>query len=215
MHFLAYVLVPAETTCTHSQVSSILERYSESLEVEDYENSCGCSGYQAKIDARRQTEEELSTTFQEIRARYKEYDKVPKWAEWPPLKEFHDLTLEYERKHPLYNQPDENCEDCEGSGVIRSTYNPEAKWDWWSIGGRWNGLLIGNRDELSNIIENNMLPVRDLLTRDIDELIPYAIVTPDRWRDRENKSDEEWRQEAKEILEAHEEYMAVACDLHI
>lgn len=24
---------------------------------------------------------------------------------------------------------------------IMSTYNPESKWDWWTLGGRWHGLL--------------------------------------------------------------------------
>ncbi len=26
-------------------------------------------------------------------------------------------------------------------GNIYSTYNPNAKWDWWSEGGRWGGML--------------------------------------------------------------------------
>ena len=30
---------------------------------------------------------------------------------------------------------------CAGTGIIRVTYNPEAKWDYWVIGGRWNGWL--------------------------------------------------------------------------
>ena len=30
---------------------------------------------------------------------------------------------------------------CAGTGSVTSTSNPNAKWDWWCIGGRWNGWL--------------------------------------------------------------------------
>ena len=25
---------------------------------------------------------------------------------------------------------------------VLTTYNPQSKWDWYEIGGRWSGLLI-------------------------------------------------------------------------
>lgn len=28
----------------------------------------------------------------------------------------------------------------------KSTYNPESKWDWWVIGGRWRGAYLPKRD---------------------------------------------------------------------
>ncbi len=31
---------------------------------------------------------------------------------------------------------------CMGTGITTSTYNPESKWDWWVIGGRWAGFFI-------------------------------------------------------------------------
>ena len=33
------------------------------------------------------------------------------------------------------------AEDIMPDGSIKSTYNPDSKWDWWEIGGRWAGLL--------------------------------------------------------------------------
>ena len=27
------------------------------------------------------------------------------------------------------------------AGNELSTYNPDSKWDWWTLGGRWSGLL--------------------------------------------------------------------------
>ena len=35
-----------------------------------------------------------------------------------------------------------DCEDCNGSGTSVTTYNPESKWDWYQVGGRWEGELV-------------------------------------------------------------------------
>lgn len=48
---------------------------------------------------------------------------------------------EIESNHPLINTPDPNCESCCGTGLHFSTANPEGRWDWFSVGGRWTGLL--------------------------------------------------------------------------
>ncbi len=37
------------------------------------------------------------------------------------------------------------CPSCHGKGTYPSTYNPDSKWDWWVVGGRWNGQLRGLR----------------------------------------------------------------------
>ena len=71
----------------------------------------------------------------------------------------------YFDEHPMKDSPDPTCgfysgerqswwpEDakegdrysdesgCGGTGTYRSTYNPNAQWDWWVVGGRWNGWL--------------------------------------------------------------------------
>lgn len=31
-------------------------------------------------------------------------------------------------------------EDIGADGEVYSTYNPDSKWDWWTIGGRWGGM---------------------------------------------------------------------------
>ena len=30
----------------------------------------------------------------------------------------------------------------DADGNITSTYNPESRWDWWVVGGRWSGGLV-------------------------------------------------------------------------
>lgn len=38
-----------------------------------------------------------------------------------------------------------------------STYNPDSKWDWYEVGGRWSGLLISKADGK----EYNSLQIKD------------------------------------------------------
>lgn len=63
------------------------------------------------------------------------------------------------------------------------TDNPHAKWDWFEIGGRWNGYLKGrvprSSDTESAVIENNSAPVSSLLrNQKLASRLPAAIVTP-------------------------------------
>lgn len=45
--------------------------------------------------------------------------------------------------------PDPECDECRGSGEYETTCNPEGYWDWWVIGGRWNGTLLGDEYKIS------------------------------------------------------------------
>lgn len=49
--------------------------------------------------------------------------------------------------HPKKESPDPDCDECNGTGVEKSTYNPKSKWDWWVVGGRWTGFLSGTDPE--------------------------------------------------------------------
>ena len=41
-------------------------------------------------------------------------------------------------------------------GNLLTTYNPDSKWDWYSIGGRWSGFLpLKEKDEEGNPLESN------------------------------------------------------------
>lgn len=46
---------------------------------------------------------------------------------------------------------------------LLTTYNPNSKWDWYSIGGRWDGFLVlKERDENGNIIETNQAKFNEI-----------------------------------------------------
>jgi hypothetical protein len=62
-----------------------------------------------------------------------------------------------------------------------STYNPDSKWDWYSIGGRWDGW-INDKETSSESIADNTATTEHAIAR---EKIPHAIVTPDgEWLER-------------------------------
>lgn len=46
----------------------------------------------------------------------------------------------------LWGRRYEDGSGCGGTGVYTSTRNPLSKWDWWVIGGRWQGELDANYD---------------------------------------------------------------------
>ena len=50
------------------------------------------------------------------------------------------------REHPMYNKPSPDCDECEGTGTVKTTRNPDGRWDWYQIGGRWNGYLAPEYD---------------------------------------------------------------------
>ena len=63
-----------------------------------------------------------------------------------------------------------------GTGLVkkdglyaRLTYNPNGKWDWYEIGGRWDGML-----------SNNTALARSLLRSPrLEKLLPHDYLTPD------------------------------------
>ena len=38
-------------------------------------------------------------------------------------------------------KPDPKCIECKGTGQHKTNYNPRSKWDWWVIGGRFDGKV--------------------------------------------------------------------------
>lgn len=100
-----------------------------------------------------------------------------------------------------------------------ATTNPEGKWDWYEIGGRWNGYFHGR-----NVIKaKSLLKSPDLKVRRL-----YSIVSPDgEWHEVEKlintgffkfdtvkKSDSRWLIELKQVLSRFPEHRVVCVDMH-
>lgn len=106
-----------------------------------------------------------------------------------------------------------------------STYNPQSKWDWYLLGGRWSGKIIKlKKGATSGIIGERSWcsttnGVDAALKKDIDfeamdkepeYWVPYAVVKDSKWLGRgdmgwwgistNNAPLEEWTQKVRELI---------------
>jgi hypothetical protein len=120
-----------------------LAPFSENLKVEEYEEDCSCA-----TDSMHEKKYEI--LFNEFGGDFNEkfrepYHKMPSaeapnWEEY--IKPYVDRENQLEKELIEYKKPDPNCEDCEGTGKVMSTYNTNSKWDWHQLGGRWTGFFL-------------------------------------------------------------------------
>jgi len=236
-HFFVAVLT---RTGSLEEVELLLAPYDENISVPEYEEDCFCVGRAARDEARKAAEAEIGT-LESLGASFRDAhgDKPSMWAFsdeaqllWQKrLAQFNAAEEKAFQQHPLRHAPDSSCEECRGTGKRTSTYNPRSRWDWWVVGGRWNGEIAGNPhddgdggfnygDEFHRI-ENNQIPVPEVLARD---MLPFAIVTPDgEWHEKGEmmwfgmvaNMREDWPQRARDLLERHLDCIAVGVDCHI
>lgn len=71
---------------------------------------------------------------------------------------------------------------------LLSTYNPDSKWDWYSIGGRWSGFLCTKeKDDEGNPIRVNQAQFKDIDWDYMFEnhITPFNYVTEEgMWREK-------------------------------
>ena len=101
-----------------------------------------------------------------------------------------------------------------------STYNPKSKWDWYVIGGRWDGWING-RETDCEAVPDNQATIEKVMERGI---IPHAIITPDgEWHERGRlglcaillTENENWDTQARKTLASYPGYHLVILDAHI
>lgn len=121
-----------------------------------------------------------------------------------------------------------SCSECDGSGVRLSTSNPLGRWDWYAIGGRWDGWIFGperestsgdgsggfNFDHAHRMPENNARPVRNIPLDEVDGM-PFAVVTPDmQWHGADGVAPGDWPSRVRELAGRYPDHIAVAVDCH-
>lgn len=109
---------------------------------------------------------------------------------------------------------------------LLSTYNPESKWDWYSVGGRWDGFLH-YKDSDPGFAETNEAYLHEL---DMDYLLehtPFCFVTVDgEWREKgemgwwgsvsNEKPEDSWKQQFVDYVKSLDENCLVTVvDFHI
>ena len=106
------------------------------------------------------------------------------------------------------------------NGNIYSTYNPNSKWDWYTIGGRWTGGLVTKEGR-----ETNSDYISEIDWNKTD--IPFAFITPNGiWHERgemgwwaivtNEKEQDGWEAEFKKAIEKLDnDVLVTLVDCHI
>lgn len=153
-HFSVAVITKGEPT--YEQIDSMLAPYSENISVAPYISETK----EQYLEQKRKSLEDYKN------GTYAEYIKCPAAYEAKCSNEAHieylknfmnvynstDEELLTERDANYLHEGDKDLSVDEPyldkNGNLISTYNPKSKWDWWTIGGRWQGLLnLTNDDE--------------------------------------------------------------------
>lgn len=115
-------------------------------------------------------------------------------------------------------------------GNLLSRYNPDSKWDWYSIGGRWSGFLCTKeRDDEGNPIRVNQAQFKDIDWDYMIEnnIIPFNYVTEDgEWREKgemgwwgmttNEMEQDDWSGNFKNYLKlVEDDCLVTAIDFHI
>jgi len=255
-HFLVAAIVK-DTENIDEVLEKMMASYSENLAVEPYQEECWCVGNFAKkeifdqLDKKFGKIQDVKNKFWEKINRLPQVKKDQNWRfskegekytdrEWKKLmKPRFDAEELLKESHPDINKADVDCEDCNGTGKVMSTYNPKSKWDWYVIGGRWDGMIKNDSQKSTDNgfnfgdehhkSENNVISVKDYLAialKHPEKVIPFAIVTPEgEWCERgkmgwwaivsNEKDEEKWLYEAIKIVQKYPDYYVVGLDCHI
>jgi len=244
-HFVTYVCISPqnEETVTSDKikdrVSELLAPFDENVMMEEYENDCYCIGNEARRDANRAADEKTGTSISKMRKQYwnlpKEEQTDKKWSEiLEPWDKVRDECLDI---HPLKDKPSPDCRECKGTGRYMTTYNPKSKWDWWVIGGRFDGTIRNleplrdgerfNFGDKFRTVERNIIKTEEFLKQLKIKGTPFALVTSSgEWFEcgqmgmlgaSLNKKDEsDWFQEVVKLLKSEPKgSMLVSVDCHM
>lgn len=155
---MSHYSVAVFTKPNGKDVDTLLAPYDENLETKPYI-------YKTKEDIIKMLRDNAKTLRENI-AKYEAGElKKPRayWLSGEEMLEHYKNILDNDKKtdeeiYEIYRKDNEDIAfDVNGNEL--STYNPDSKWDWYSVGGRWGGMLrIKGRKER----------VDEALVKDID-----------------------------------------------
>lgn len=193
-----------------------LDRYDEGLEVEPY------VAY---------TKEEAIDEVKRMRAY--NYERAVEMIQKPDLNS--ELVEHYQKIIDLglfisYEDAWKEAKDwgyeIDSDENLLSTYNPDSKWDWYSVGGRWDGFLH-YKDADPGFEETNVAYIHEL---DMDYLLehtPFCFVTEEgKWEEKgkmgwwcsvsNEKSEESWKQQFVDYVKSLDaDCLVTVVDFHI
>jgi hypothetical protein len=226
----------------NSWIEEKMAPYDENTDVDPYMEECYCIGQIARNDSEAKVTEMTGLTWEQERVRFralhtghagipmnKELQTVYEEQVWNPRRALVERLIQ---EHPMNNLPNPECSTCNGTGKRETTYNPKSEWDWYSVGGRWDGWLTGVEDPQAGLFNDGTeYPVltRNTSTTELVDLTnksPFAVITPDGvWHEKgdmgwfaivsDEKDQTAWDEEVKALYRACPEHLVVCLDAHI
>lgn len=124
-----------------------------------------------------------------------------------------------------FKNPEDICDD----GSVFGLYNPNGKWDWYKVGGRWsNSIRLMSDTGFATANDADMNEI-DFDHPEMKDFTPYAAVTPNgAWHEparmgwwgisfATDEDDKRWNDEFRRILETAREknWHITMVDCHI
>lgn len=190
--------------------------------------------------------EAIQKYIDDVLEKYDENKEMPRYIEKSKddlLDEFEEFKKSENGKKHQFNDVNDYAEKWHGysldeNGNVVSTYNKDALYDWYEIGGRWDGCLTNNcqysdggynYDKKHHTLDNNMISVKQLLenyNKDKSDNLHNVVIDKSGFlqRDRQfgwfgtytEKCDEnKWKQTYEKILEESKDDYVVNLDCHI
>jgi hypothetical protein len=204
-HFTVGIILPKGVSAAEGHIAEAMDPYFEHADVEPY--VC-YTLEQAATDITGEIHR-----LELIISRHEPHYDISKCRQ--QLDQLRVMTPE--QKYAAYIRHHERFND---QGEPVSTCNPDSKWDWYVIGGRWDGW-INDRDASCECLADNTALTEESIARD---KIPHAIITPDGvWHERGQMGwwatllteNENWDQEAKALLAQYPGHRVVLVDAHV
>lgn len=103
----------------------------------------------------------------------------------------------------------------DSEGNIVSTCNPRGYWDWYVVGGRWDGDLLQIKPDVEDDIENNTISCAGLILRTAEGFYTAAIVYQGEWIDIHPLGEKIKKDKVRDILnECDTDDLFVLIDAH-
>ena len=215
-HYFVGVIVPTSTENIELFIQEKMKPYDESLECNQHVEKTASDITKEKYECEKQ-KNDLDASL---------------WEEYGNIN-FVDMSNDEFAKFWYEKELDKN-------GNLLSKYNENTKYDWYIIGGGWEGLIKGKieRNETGGLVStitknintiDNYLKLLNELNEDKQRtnVPPYAILTPDsQWFEKgkmgmfgsasDEKEDNVWTEEVIKVLKKYKkDYSIVGIDCHI
>lgn len=209
-------------------VEKMLAPFDEGIKVKPYDVPCRCADNAAFSKAHKLSEKETGLTWDDLHAQWwaKPHEErlQTTWEEFAHV--IKSVSNRYYQEFLAVAKPLEDCSHCHGTGTRKSRYNKLSKWDWYSVGGRWDGYYA---EKGVPTVAPNVAFARDLHSAGY---APFALLTPrephqkqrhDNWNEQgemgwfamvANENDN-WPAIALELLDKYSGCFAVLVDCHI